>query len=323
MLLAAIACLFGFGILIWGADRFVIGAAVSARLLGVSTLIIGLVVVGFGTSAPELLVSATASLAGNGGLAVGNALGSNISNIALVLGATALISPLSLRSETLRREYPILLLVTLLTFGLVLDGNLGRFDGVLLVAALIVILIVLAQLAKNSDSVDPLPEELDQEIPSDMTGRQASVQLLIGLASLMIGSKALVWGASTIASALGVSDLVIGLTIVAVGTSLPELAAGIASARKGEDDLVIGNVIGSNLFNTLGVLGIPGLLAPMTVGNDVLQRDFPLVIGATLALFLLARGWRGNASLGRVAGTILLCCFLAYQGHLYWTAAGG
>lgn len=323
MFLAAIACLFGFGILIWGADRFVIGAAVSARLLGVSTLIIGLVVVGFGTSAPELLVSATASLDGNGGLAVGNALGSNISNIALVLGATALMSPLSLRSETLRREYPVLLLVTLMTFGLIQDGELGRFDGTLLVAALIVILVVLAQLAKNSNSVDPLPDELDQEIPADMTGRQASIQLIIGLASLMIGSKALVWGASTIASALGVSDLVIGLTIVAVGTSLPELAAGIASARKGEDDLIIGNVIGSNLFNTLGVLGIPGLLAPMTVSPDVLQRDFPLVIGATVGLFVLARGWRGNARLGRVAGTILLAGFVAYQGHLYWTASGG
>ncbi len=325
MLLSSAAILLGFILLIWGADRFVIGAAAAAQDLGIPTLIIGLVVLGFGTSAPEMLVSTTAAAAGSPHLAIGNALGSNITNIMLVLGVTALVTPLAVRSETLRREYPILVIATLATFGLLIDGELSQVDAIIMLVMLVAIMASLVWLAMNSRNGDPLPAEIDEEIPKDMPLKTALFWIVIGLLVLIGSSKLLVWGAVNIATTMGISELVIGLTVVAIGTSLPELAASVMSALKGEDDLAIGNVLGSNLFNTLAVLPIPGLFASLNLADGVLERDLPLVIGLTLLMFVLVAGWRGKSSggprMGRFAGGLLLVTFVAYQGILFTQTA--
>jgi len=320
MLLSILAVLAGFGLLIWGADRFVMGAAALARNLGVSTLLIGLTIVGFGTSAPEMLVAATASLDGSPVLAVGNALGSNIANIALILGITALVAPLTLHSQSLRREYPLLLAATLLGSALLLDGELSRSDGFILLIGLVVALLLVIRIGLARGPVDPLGAEIAAEIPSQMPTAVASGWFALGLAVLLGGSKLLVWGAVDIALDLGVSELVIGLTIVAIGTSLPELAASVASALKGEDDIAIGNVIGSNLYNLLGVLCLPGLLAPTIVDDSLLTRDLPMMLGLTLALPLLAL--LGKNRLGRWAGLLLTLSFAAYLSWIGLDAAG-
>jgi arabinose-5-phosphate isomerase len=262
MLLPILAVVGGLILLTWSAGRFVLGASCLARGLGVAPLLIGLTIVAFGTSAPEIVVSVLAALQGNPGLAIGNAIGSNIANIGLVLGLSALVTPLLVRSTILRQEFPILLLVSLLGFVLILDGTLGRIDGLILIAGLLLLTAWL--------------------IRSAMRG--------LGLVVLMVSSRMLVWGSVEIAHALGVSDLVIGLTIVAIGTSLPELAASVMSALKGEHDIAIGNVIGSNMFNLLAVLGLPGLIHPAAIDPAVVTRDFPVMIGLTLLLLVLAYG---------------------------------
>ena len=315
MLYSILAVLAGFALLIWGADRFVIGAAALARNLGVSTLLIGLTIVGFGTSAPEVLVSGTAALGGNPGLAVGNALGSNIANIGLILGVTALVAPLTLHSQSLRREYPLLLMATLLASALLLDGELSRMDGLILLGGLVVAVVLVVRIGLARGPADPLRDEIAAEIPAHMPTRHAAGWLALGLLILLGGSKLLVWGAVDIASALGVSDLVIGLTIVAVGTSLPEMAASVMSALKKEDDIAIGNVIGSNLYNLLGVLCLPGLLSPSRVDGELVGRDLPVMIAMTLALPVLALLCKNR--LGRRAGLLLTLSFAAYVG---WVA---
>ncbi len=317
MLMFVTALVIGLILVVWGADRFVIGAAASARNLGVSALIIGLTVVGFGTSVPEILVSAVAAWQGNPGLAIGNALGSNIANIALILGATALVAPLKVHSETLRREYPVLVLVTLVAFALMLDGVLDRFDGVLLLMGLVALLAWMIHLGLRSRSEDPIGSEFEAEIPSEMPMGVALGWLIVGLIVLLIGSRALVWSAVGIAQALGVSDLVIGLTIVAIGTSLPELATSLVSAIKNEHDIALGNIIGSNMYNLLAVMSLPGLIRPGPFDPHVLLRDFPIVIGLTLALFAMAYGFGGPGRINRVEGSILLCAFAGYQGLLF------
>jgi cation:H+ antiporter len=324
MLLPVLAVVLGFFVLVWGADRFVTGAAATARDLGVSTLVIGLIIVGFGTSAPEILVSVTASITGNPGLAIGNALGSNISNIGLVLGGTALVGTLVVRSETLKREYPILMVITLMTFGLVVDRQLGRLDGVLLLASLSLILYWLVLITLNRRrNRDPLTAELGEEFSTGIPLARAVGLLAVGFVGLMVSSRILVWGAVAIAQYLGVSDLLIGLTIVAIGTSLPELAAGVTSAIKGEGDIAIGNVIGSNIFNTLAVLAIPALIRPMTVAEEVVRRDFPICIAATAGLFVLAWGPHGDGRIGRRGALVLLGGFVGYQWLLFLSAVGG
>jgi cation:H+ antiporter len=312
MLFPILAVLAGFGLLIWGADRFVIGAAALARNLGVSTLLIGLTIVGFGTSAPEMLVSATAALEGSPELAVGNALGSNIANIGLILGVTALIAPLTLHSQSLRREYPLLLVATLGASGLLLDGELDRSDGVLLVLGLAVAIYLVVRIGLARGPDDPLSDEIAAEIPAHMPMPHAIGWLLLGLGVLVGGSKLLVWGAVGIALELGVSEMVVGLTIVAIGTSLPELAASLMSALKNEHDLAIGNVIGSNLYNLLGVLCLPGLLAPATLDGELVIRDLPVMVALTLALPLVAL-LCGNR-LGRGAGLLFTLSFAGYLG---------
>ena len=316
-----VAIFAGFALLVWGADRFVMGAAASARLLGVSPLLIGLTIVGFGTSAPEILVSVVASLQGNPGLAIGNAIGSNITNIALVLGATALLVPLAVDSGTMRREMPILIGTTVFAYLLLSDGKLGFGDGLALLFGLLVMLSWVIYLGLSSrDSKDPMATEFAAEIPTDLTLGQALFWLLIGGIVLMVGSRILVWGAVAIAQHFGVSDLIIGLTIVALGTSLPELAAAIASALKNEPDIAIGNVIGSNMFNLLAVLGIPGILSPSVVDPAVLSRDMPIMVALTVALLIMAYGFHGKGRINRLEASLLLAAYAGYQTLLYFTA---
>jgi len=319
MVLSVAALIAGFVVLTWGADRFVTGAAAVARNMGVSPLIIGLTIVGFGTSAPEMLVSAVAAWQQTPGLAIGNAIGSNITNIALILGATSLIAPLSVHSSALRREFPILLLIMFAALALMFDGELSRMDGALLLGGLGVMLIWLVRLGMR-DRRDPMQSEFEAEIPSHMPMLHAWMWLVLGLAALVGGSRLLVWGAVNVAQAFGVSDLVIGLTIVALGTSLPELAVSVMSALKKEHDIAIGNVIGSNMFNLLGVLAMPGLIAPGLFAPAVLSRDFPVMIGLTLMVAAMGYGLRGPGRINRLEGTALLCAYIGYQTLLYFTS---
>ncbi|MEJ2610430.1 MAG: calcium/sodium antiporter [Candidatus Thiodiazotropha sp.] len=318
MLLHSFSILVGLVVLVWSADRFISGAAALASNLGVSPMLIGLTVVGFGTSAPEVLVAAMAAINGNPGLAIGNAIGSNIANIGLILGITALVIPLSVHSSVLKREYPLLLGVTVICVVLMWDGNLSRFDGAVLFALLISVFSWMIYTAKTGKA-DPIAGEFDAEIPHDTPTKKALMLLFGGLLLLLISSHLLVWGATYVAVALGVSDLVIGLTIVAIGTSLPELAASITSAMKGEDDIAIGNVIGSNLYNILAVLAIPGLVAPGQFSPSVLMRDLPVMFGMTLFLFLISYGFGKPGRINRTEGLGLLLCFIGYQSWLFYS----
>ena len=318
LLLSVMAIIVGFGLLVWGAERFVHGAAAIANNLGVPPLIIGLTVVGIGTSAPEILISIIASSQGNPALAVGNALGSNIANIALVLGITAIVMPLVVKSEILRREYPIMFIVMLVSLFLVIDDHLGRIDGIILISGLVAMIYWMIQTGKKQKR-DIMEKEFEDEIPHISTQR-AILWFTIGLILLIVSSRGLVWGSVNIAKAAGISDLVIGLTIVAIGTSLPELAASIASALKKEADLAIGNIIGSNMFNLLAVFAIPGLMSPHVIDPAVLNRDFAFMIGLSIALFIMAYGFKGEGRINRYEGSLLLGGYVAYMTVLYYTA---
>ncbi len=323
MLIDILAILSGFVLLVWGADSFVNGAAGIARNFGVSPLLIGLTIVGFGTSAPEILVSTMASIQGNPGLSIGNALGSNITNIALILGATALIAPLTVHSQTLHREYPVMLLVTLGAAGLMLDQSLTMTDGIILLVSLILVMAWIIHVGLQRKTDDPMIKEMEDELPSAMPTSKAVIWFIIGLVVLLVSSRLLVWGAVNIATAFGISDLVIGLTIIAIGTSLPELAASIASAMKNEHDLAIGNIIGSNIYNLLAVLSIPGLLSPGEFAIEVILRDLPILIGLTIALFFMGYSFKNTTGhINRLEGSVLLSAFIAYQGWLFIDATG-
>lgn len=311
------AMIVGFIVIIWGADRFVTGAAAVARNLGVSPLIIGLTIVGIGTSAPEMLVSLEASLQGTPALAIGNAIGSNITNISLVIGVTALLIPLAVKSDIIKREFPVLFLVTGLAVVLLFDGHLSFYDGLILCTALILLVIWIVFIGIRSNHNDPIGQEFDQEIPEDMSNLSAFFWLLIGVILLVGSSKIIVWGAVEFATYLGISELVIGLTIIAIGTSLPELAASIASVYKNEPDIALGNIIGSNMFNLLAVLFIPGLISQAQVPPEVISRDLYIMIGLTVLFFMMAIGWRGHGRINRFYGFILVLCFIGYQLLLY------
>jgi len=318
MLGFAAATVAGFALLIWGADRFVIGAAASARNFGVPTLLIGLTVVALATSAPEILVSISAATHGNPELAVGNAIGSNIANIALVLGLTAIIRPMTVRSTILRREMPALLAVTLLTTMVFLDSYLGRVDGLLLLGGLVLVLHWLVRLGMRSHATDPLHEEIAAELPDEMPLPNAMGWLALGLTVLLLGAQLLVWGAHNLASTLGVSDLIIGLTVVAVGTSLPELAVSIVSALKNEHDIALGNIIGSNMFNCLAVIGPAAVIHPSAFTQSMLGLHLPVMIALTLVLFALTYNFTGTGRISRIEGFILLSVFLGYEGYLVY-----
>ena len=319
MSLAIAAVIIGLILLVWSADKFVEGAAATARHFGMPALLIGMVIVGFGTSAPEMVVSALASSQGNPGIALGNAYGSNITNIALILGITALISPIAVHSQVLRKELPILTIITFAAAWQLWDGNLSRMDAVvlLLIFAGLMGWTIWQGMQKKTDQFGTeMNEALEQQ---QMPIKRAVFWLITGLLLLILSSRVLVWGAVEIATSLGVSDLIIGLTIVAVGTSLPELASSVIAARKGEHDIALGNIIGSNLFNTLAVVGIAGSIAPMAVSQELLYRDVMTMIVLTLSLFVFGYGFRGQGRINRIEGSILLSAYVAYTVYLITT----
>ncbi|KXJ42434.1 MAG: calcium:proton antiporter [Cycloclasticus sp. Phe_18] len=324
MLLFSAALLAGFFFLIFSADFFVKGTSAIARNLGVSPLIIGLTIVGLGTSAPEILVAGMASIQGNNGLATGNAIGSNIANIGLVLGSTALFAPILIKSSLLKRELPLLLTISIISYLLVIDGDLSRLDGLILIAGLVAFLYWLFRSAQQNkrQNADALATEFEDEIPTDLSNRSAFLYAITGLTGLIVSSKLLVWAAVNIAIAFGVSDLVIGLTIIAIGTSLPELAASIMSVVKKEPDLAVGNIIGSNAFNLLAVLCLPGLIRPGLVETQLISRDFPIMLGLTLLLLLFSYSANGEPKINRLKGATFMIFFVGYLSKVYLDTIG-
>ncbi len=320
--IAIAAIIGGFVVLLWGADRFVYGAAATARNLGVSTLVIGLTIVAFGTSAPEILVSIMAAINGNPGIAVGNGIGSNIANIGLVLGVTALVLPLMVHSQLLKREFPILL--GLMFFGafLILDNELGRLDGILLLSALFILTGWLIYKGMNQPKLDEVAIDYEIEIARISTTK-ALLWTLVGLILLLVSSRILIYGAVSIAKMLGISDLIIGLTIIAIGTSLPELATSIVSALKKETDIAIGNILGSNMFNLLAVLGIPAVISPIMLDSYVLYRDYLSMLILSIMLFIFAYGFRGRGCISRVEGGLLLTGYISYMVVIYFNIQQG
>ncbi|WP_108127449.1 calcium/sodium antiporter [Saccharospirillum mangrovi] len=323
MWLAWLAVIGGLVVLVWSADRFVDGAASTARYAGMSPLLIGMLIVGFGTSAPELVVSVIAASDGNPGLALGNAYGSNITNIGLVVGLVAVIAPIQVQSAIVRRELPILLAVTLFAGWQLLDHELSRLDGFLL-------LVVFAgtmgwSILQGRQPGDALEAEYSEQLDShEMTLRASILWLIVGLIGLVLSSRALVWGAVDIASSLGVSDLIIGLTVVAIGTSLPELASSLAAIRKKQHDLALGNVIGSGLFNTLAVVGLASTISPMQTDPAVLSRDWVLMSALTVLLLIMGIGMRQRQGrINRFEGAFLLLIYLAYTTYLVQLALSG
>lgn len=317
MIPAFLALIFGLALLVWSADLFVDGSAASARHFGMPPLLIGMVIVGFGTSAPEMVVSAFAALQGKPGIAVGNAYGSNITNIALILGVTAVISPIAVHSQVLRQELPILSAVTALAAYQIWDGDVTRIDSLVLLGVFGGLMgwTIWQGLRQKPDA---LGSEMAQELEvHPMPLRKAITLLLIGLLLLLASSRLLVWGAVEIAHGFGVSDLIIGLTVVALGTSLPELASSVAAARKGEHDIAMGNVLGSNLFNTLAVVGIAGAIHPIPLEPEVFSRDMLVMAGLTISLFLIGYGFRGRPGrINRFEGAGLLACYVGYTAYL-------
>lgn len=313
MLPALAAVVTGLALLVWSADRFVDGAVATSARLGLPPLLIGMLVMGFGTSAPELVVSAIAASDGNPGLALGNAYGSNIANIGLILGLVAVISPLMVNSSVVRRELPVLGIVTLLSALFMMGGVISRLEGVLLLLMLALFMGVSVIIGLKS-SKDPVASEAEVLVENTMSLRAGLVWTLIGLILLVISSRLLVWGAVEIAEGFGVSDLIIGLTVVAIGTSLPELASSISALRRKEHDMVLGNVVGSNLFNTLGVVGLAAVITPIEVGREVLLRDWSVMTSMTVLLVVFAIGWRAGrpGRINRFEGAVLLAMYAAY-----------
>lgn len=324
MILSIVAIVVGLFLLVWSADRFVDGAVGVARFFGMSTFLIGMVIVGFGTSAPEMVVSILSAMNDTPQLALGNAYGSNIANIALILGVTALIAPVVVQKQAMSRDIPVLIAMTALTVLLLVDGNVSLIDGAVLLVAFVAIMgfNILSELKakrkrRKSGGASDISEV--EEIPAEgVSIGRAVLSLLVGLVLLIVSSRMLVWGAVYMAHALGVSDLLIGLTIVAVGTSLPELASSIAAARRGENDLAVGNIIGSNIFNTLVVVGLASVIAPIKAADpEVMSRDVPIMSALTLLLFLICipvkkKNGKRVSGFGRIGGALFLSLYVAY-----------
>lgn len=308
----------GLAVLSWSADKFVYGASALAKNIGISPMMIGLTIVAMGSSAPEIVVSAVASINGNPNTAVGNALGSNITNIGLVLGITALIKPLLVSSSTLKREFPLLMVINVIAVYFLYDGELTSIEGVILILLFIFVLAGMAWISLLVDKGDPLMNETRDEIPTAVENSHAVMWIGLGLVLLPLSAHFMVDSAVHIARYFGMSDLVIGLTIIALGTSLPELAASVAGVMKGEDDLALGNVIGSNIFNLLAVLGMPGLLAPGLLDENAAHRDALVMLGLTLLLLVFSFNFRGTRRINRVEAVLLVGCYLVYQ---YWLFA--
>ena len=317
MLIQIVIFLVGLAILSWSADRFVYGASALAKNIGVSPMMIGLTIVAMGSSAPEIVVSATASLSGSPDTAVGNAIGSNITNIALVLGITALVKPLLVSSGTLKREFPLLFAMCLVAVYFLHDQILSFNEGVILISLFVMVLGGMAWLSLNVEKGDPLVDENELEIPNGVSTSVAILWVILGLVMLPLSAHFLVESAVFIAKYFGISDLVIGLTIIALGTSLPELAACIAGVLKGEDDLAMGNIIGSNIFNILAVLGMPGLIAPGLIDADAATRDMYVMLGLTILLLIFSFNFKGSRRINRLEGAVLVAAFLGYQFILF------
>ncbi len=306
----------GLIILVWSADKLVFGSAALARNFGISPLVIGMTILAMGSSAPEMMVSATAALDGKTNTAVGNVLGSNIANIALILGITAIIKPLSISSPVLRREFPLMIAVTLLAGAIMWNNHLGFYEGVLLFVLFAVFILAMLKISRNEQkNNDVLLAEQESEIPEGVNNSKATLWVVVGLILLPISAQLLVDNAVIIAKYFGMSDLVIGLTIIAIGTSLPELAASLAGVLKGEDDMAVGNIVGSNVFNILAVMGIPGILNPSMLSEHAMGRDFWVMLGVSIMLVIMALG--KSRSINRIEGSILFASFLAYQVYLF------
>ncbi|MDD3081655.1 MAG: calcium/sodium antiporter [Desulfobacterales bacterium] len=322
MIIAFLAVALGLALLVWSADRFVEGAASTARHFGMPPLLIGMVIVGFGTSTPEMLVSALAASQGTPGISLGNAYGSNITNIALILGLTALISPIAVHSQVLRKELPLLTAITALAAWQLWDGEITRIDALALLGVFggLMAWTVWQGTRKKADAMG---SEMALELAIQAMPLRLSVfWLVVGLLLLVASSRILVWGAVKIAHGFGVSDMIIGLTVVAVGTSLPELASSISATRKGEHDIALGNVLGSNMFNTLVVVGIAGTIHPMSVGPEVFSRDILVMAALTVSLFVFGYGFRGPGRINRFEGGALLACYFGYTAYLVSSVFG-
>lgn len=323
MILASLGVIIGILLLVWSADKFVDGAASIATYYGMPSLLVGMTIVGFGTSAPEILVSILSALDNSAGLALGNAYGSNIANIALILGVTALIAPMLVKQEILKKEFVQLALVTVLSIALIIDKDLSRLDSIILLVVFIGIMwhtISKAYKNRNNKIIKSNDNSADEELDiKNIKPGLAFFWLIIGFALLVISSKILVWGAVEIAHFFNVSDTIIGLTIVAIGTSLPELASSVVAARKGEQDLAIGNVIGSNFFNTLVVVGIAGVIQPFAISNEILYRDVTIMSLLTISLFVFAYGYgKPMGTIGRKAGLFWIMVYVSYTGYLIY-----
>ncbi|MGO0305663.1 calcium/sodium antiporter [Endozoicomonas acroporae] len=310
---ATAAIIVGFILLTWSADRFVGGAAATAKNWGISPMLIGLTVVSIGTSAPEILVSLMSSLQGHNDIAVGNAIGSNIANVGLVLGLTALIAPLPVKTALAKREIPWLLLVTVIAGACLANNYLGLMESLVLLSGLFVTLYLMVTWQKSHPE-EPLAEiEEIEELPSG----KAYLELVGGLVLLLVSAQILVWGATEIATLLGVSELIVGLTVVAIGTSLPELAASVVSALRGHHDIALGNVVGSNIFNLLAVLSMPGLVRPGAISESVFSRDYTVMLAFTVLLAAMAIVGKKPKTLGRFAGIIFLAGYACYGTWLF------
>ncbi|MBD1576191.1 MULTISPECIES: calcium/sodium antiporter [Vibrio] len=318
MLFTAIGLLiFGLALLVWSADKLVYGSAAVAKNMGISPLVIGMTILAMGSSAPEMMVSGAAALAGKTDTAIGNVLGSNIANIALILGITALIKPLLIGSTILRRELPLMMGVTVISGFILWDNYLSFYEGIALVVLFIGFILMMLRISKNEKLTnDVLIEQQESEIPEGVDNKKALFWVVVGLVLLLVSSNLVVDNAVVIAKYFGMSDLVIGLTIIAIGTSLPELAASIAGVMKGEDDMAVGNIIGSNIFNILAVMGIPALIHPSAISEHIMSRDFWVMLGVSVLLVIMVLG--KSRTINRIEGAILFTCFLAYQGYLFY-----
>ncbi|MEC9375853.1 MAG: calcium/sodium antiporter [Pseudomonadota bacterium] len=312
MFLDILLTLSGFGILVWGADRFIIGASALARNLGVSPFLIGLTIVGFATSTPEIMVSASAALKGLTGIAIGNAIGSNIANIALVMGVTAIFKPIiSSKSDMLRLQIYLLIFLTICAIFLLIDFKLDRLDGLILIFTMCLFLYWLAKRARHSSYAKTLIKEV--EISKEISQKNSLIFIIFGFVLLLFGSNLLVNGAENLARAFGVSELIIGLTIVAIGTSLPELAISIISIIKKQEGIAVGNIIGSNVFNLLAVIGVAGIIHPAELDRSVLYLHYPIMILLTLSLLRIIGNTSQKGGFGRLTGIMMLGVFLIYQ----------
>lgn len=320
MTLSILALFIGLALLFWSADRFVEGSACVAKHMHVPPLLVGMVVIGFGTSAPEMVVSSLAAFQGNPGITFGNAFGSNIANFTLILGTAAVIWPIRVHSSVIRRELPLLAVATGLVLVLAWNGQVTRAEALIMLSCFALFMGWSAFQAQAS-SKDPLLSDITKQVDAfQMSRGRAFSWALVGLTFLIISSRILVWGAVRVAAGFGVSELVIGLTIVAVGTSLPELASTISAARKGEHDLAIGNVVGSNLFNTLAVVGLAAMIQPLQIDSALIRRDMLVMTAITLSVFVLGVGIRGPGRINRFEGAFLLGSFVAYTTFLLLSA---